>query len=186
MKKLNLDEVREFIVNTSLSTKIYIGSDSARYRKGEVWFAEYCTVVVVHYDGNRGCKVFGHLESERDYDQKKDKPRMRLMNEVYKISELYLKLHEVLEDREVEVHLDINPDEHHGSSCVVNEAIGYIRGVCNVVPMVKPNACIGKMYGRTVWFGINNRAVKRKSRKLKAINTRPRMLSNTGIRRRFM
>jgi len=39
------------------------------------------------------------------------------------------------------VHLDINPDEVHGSSCVVNEAIGYIRGMCNVVPMVKPNAC---------------------------------------------
>ena len=65
---------------------------------------------------------------------------MRLMNEVYKISELYLKLHEVLEDREVAVHLDINPNEMHGSSCVVQQAIGYIRGVCNVIPMVKPNA----------------------------------------------
>jgi predicted RNase H-related nuclease YkuK (DUF458 family) len=28
----------------------------------------------------------------------------------------------------------------HGSSCVINEAVGYIRGVCNVVPFVKPNA----------------------------------------------
>jgi predicted RNase H-related nuclease YkuK (DUF458 family) len=65
---------------------------------------------------------------------------MRLMNEVYKISELYLKLHEVLEDREVAVHLDINPNEMYGSSCVVQQAIGYIRGVCNVIPMVKPNA----------------------------------------------
>jgi predicted RNase H-related nuclease YkuK (DUF458 family) len=62
------------------------------------------------------------------------------MTEVYKISELYLKLHEVLEDREIHVHLDINPNELHGSSCVVAQAIGYIRGVCNVVPMVKPNA----------------------------------------------
>ena len=65
---------------------------------------------------------------------------MRLMNEVYKISELYLKLHEVLEDREVEVHLDINPDDHHASSNVVSQAIGYIRGTCNVIPLVKPNA----------------------------------------------
>jgi len=62
------------------------------------------------------------------------------MNEAYKLSELYLKLAEVLEDREVEVHLDINPDEHYGSSCVVQEAMGYIRGTCNVVPMVKPKA----------------------------------------------
>jgi len=62
------------------------------------------------------------------------------MNEVYKIAELYQKLHDVLEDRIVEVHLDINPNEMHGSSCVINEATGYIRGMCNVVPMVKPNA----------------------------------------------
>lgn len=62
------------------------------------------------------------------------------MTEVYKIAELYLTLHDVLEDREVSVHLDINPSELHVSSCVVNEAIGYIRGMCNVIPMVKPNA----------------------------------------------
>jgi len=45
-----------------------------------------------------------------------------------------------LADRDVEVHLDINPDEMHGSSCVVQQAIGYIRGTCNVIPMVKPDA----------------------------------------------
>ena len=62
------------------------------------------------------------------------------MNEVYKVSQLYLDLIDVLEDRLVEVHLDINPDEMHGSSCVINEAIGYIRGTCNVIPLVKPQA----------------------------------------------
>ena len=140
MKMLNLDEVKEFIVNTSLSTKIYIGSDSARYRKHEVWFAEYCTVVVVHYDGNRGCKVFGQLESERDYDQKMDKPRMRLMNEVMRTAQMYLELEEAIGVRDVQIHLDINPDEKCGSSCVISEAVGYIKGMCNVVPFVKPNA----------------------------------------------
>jgi predicted RNase H-related nuclease YkuK (DUF458 family) len=40
----------------------------------------------------------------------------------------------------VEVHLDINPNEIYGSSCVIQQAIGYIRGTCNVVPMVKPRA----------------------------------------------
>ena len=62
------------------------------------------------------------------------------MNEAYKVSELYLKLHDLLENRNIEVHLDINPDELFGSSCVINEAIGYIRGTCNVIPMVKPQA----------------------------------------------
>ena len=62
------------------------------------------------------------------------------MTEVYKVSELYLKLAEVLEGRKVEVHLDINPDDHHASSNVVSQAIGYIKGTCNVVPLVKPDA----------------------------------------------
>jgi predicted RNase H-related nuclease YkuK (DUF458 family) len=65
---------------------------------------------------------------------------MRLMNEVYRVSEMFQKLIPVLEDRHVEVHLDINPNEMHGSSCVVQQAIGYIRGTCNVIPMVKPAA----------------------------------------------
>jgi hypothetical protein len=62
------------------------------------------------------------------------------MTEVYKVAELYLKLADVLEDREVEVHLDINPDEKYNSSIVVQQAIGYIKGVCNVEPRVKPQA----------------------------------------------
>ena len=140
MKQINIEEVRDFVNAQGPKTKIYIGGDSCRFRKHGRWYAEYTMAIVVHIDGKHGCKIFGETTVEIDYDQKKNRPRMRLMNEVYKISELYLKLHEVLEDREVEVHLDINPDEHHGSSCVVNEAIGYIRGVCNVVPMVKPNA----------------------------------------------
>ena len=140
MKRLNLDEVKKFISEQTPETKIYIGCDSERFRIGEHWYADYILAIVVHINGNNGCKLFGEVQRERDYDQKVNRPRYRLMNEAYKLSELYLKLAEVLEDREVEVHLDINPDEHYGSSCVVQEAIGYIRGTCNVVPMVKPKA----------------------------------------------
>ena len=140
MRKLDIEEVKAFIDAQTPETKIYIGGDSERFVVDGVWYADYTMAIVVHYGGNRGCKIFGEVTRERDFDQQKDKPRMRLMNEVYKIAELYLKLAEVLEDRHVEVHLDINPDEHHGSSCVINEATGYIRGMCNVVPLVKPNA----------------------------------------------
>ncbi len=140
MRKLDIEEVKAFIDAQTPETKIYIGGDSERFVVDGVWYADYTMAIVVHYGGNRGCKIFGEVTRERDFDQQKDKPRMRLMNEVYKIAELYLKLAEVLEDRHVEVHLDINPDEHHGSSCVINEATGYIRGMCNVVPFVKPNA----------------------------------------------
>jgi predicted RNase H-related nuclease YkuK (DUF458 family) len=140
MKKINIAEVKQYIDAQGPNTKIYIGADSERFNLHGVWHADYTLAVVVHIDGCHGCKIFGEVQRERDYDQRKDRPSMRLMNEVYKVSELFQKLAGVLEDREVEVHLDINPNELHGSSCVVNQAIGYIKGTCNVVPMIKPNA----------------------------------------------
>ena len=140
MRKLDLNEVKRFIEAQTPETKIYIGCDSERMKINKVWYADYITAIVVHINGNNGCKLFGEVVRERDYDQKQNRPRYRLMNEVYKVSELYLKLADVLVDRQVEVHLDINPNEQYGSSCVVQQAIGYIRGVCNVVPMVKPRA----------------------------------------------
>ena len=140
MFTINLQEVSEFISRQTPETKIYLGCDSERLIVNNQWYADYILAIVVHIDGKRGCKLFGEVQRERDYDQKQDRPRFRLMTEAYKVSELYLKLADVLVDREVEVHLHINPNEMHGSNCVLNEAIGYIRGTCNVIPMVKPKA----------------------------------------------
>ena len=140
MFSLDLNEVKEFIAKQSPQTKIYIGCDSERVLIGKEWYADYILAIVVHIDGKHGCKLFGEVVRERDFDQKQNRPRMRLMNEVYKVSDLYLRLVDVIIDREVEVHLDINPNEVYGSSCVINEAIGYIRGTCNVIPMIKPKA----------------------------------------------
>ena len=138
--KINVDEIAEFIRDLSPETKIYLGCDSERYRMNGLWYADYVLAVVVHIDGKHGCKLFGEVITARDYDQRRDRPSTRLMTEVYKVSDLYLKLADVLEGRDVEVHLDINPNEEHGSSCVIQQAIGYIKGVCNVIPMVKPEA----------------------------------------------
>ena len=140
MKKLDLNKVAEFIKAQSPETKIYLGCDSERIRVEGQWYADYVLAVVVHINGNNGCKLFGEVQRERDWDQRESRPSMRLMTEVYKVSELYLKLAEVLEGRKVEVHLDINPNEMHGSSCVISQAIGYIKGTCNVIPFVKPDA----------------------------------------------
>jgi predicted RNase H-related nuclease YkuK (DUF458 family) len=140
MRKIDLQEVKEFIENQSLQSKIYLGCDSERLLVQNIWYADYITAIVVHIDGKHGCKLFGEVVREKDYDQKQDRPRFRLMNEVYKVSDMYLKLADVLEGRDVEVHLDINPSAMYGSNCVMNEAIGYIRGTCNVIPMIKPRA----------------------------------------------
>ena len=127
--KLNIPEVAEFIRAQTPETRIYLGCDSERYRVDNVWYADYILAVVVHIDGKHGCRLFGEVTTERDFDQRRDRPATRLMSEVYKVSELYLQLAEVLEGRDVEVHLDINPDEQYGSSCVIQQAVGYIRGV---------------------------------------------------------
>jgi len=140
LKKLNIEEVKTFIDAQSPETKIYVGSDSERLRINGEWYADYMIVVCIHIDGCHGCKIFGEVTRERVYDQRKDRPAMRLMTEVYKVAEVFAKLKEVIDDREMEVHLDINPNKLHGSSCVVQQAIGYIRGTCNVIPLIKPNA----------------------------------------------
>jgi hypothetical protein len=139
-RRLDLDEARQYIETSSKTTRIYIGSDSERHRRHGIWWADYATVVVVHIDGNRGAKIFGEITTERDYDQSKDKPRMRLMKEVMKAAQLYLDLEEAIGDRECEVHIDINPNHKHGSSCVITEAVGYIKGMTGVTPRVKPSA----------------------------------------------
>lgn len=140
-REFNLEEVREFIRNSSESTSIYIGADSERFRdNNDIWHAEYTVAIVIHLDSSRGCKVFGKITKERDFDNRHDRPALRLMNEVYRAAEMYLDLIESIGDRHCEVHLDINPSEMYGSSCVIQQATGYIRGLCGFSPKVKPEA----------------------------------------------
>ena len=133
-----LTELKDYLATTE--GRIYLGCDSVKYKKGKDWFARYAVVLVVHIDNCHGCKVFGYTEIERDYDAKEDKPRLRLMNEVYKVAELYIAVGELLEDREVEIHLDVNPKEEHASNAVVKQAVGYILGVTGIRPLIKPEA----------------------------------------------
>ena len=116
MKKIDVSEVERFIRAQSKETKVYLGCDSERFRHNGIWYADYVLAIVVHIDSKHGCKIFGEVQREKDYDQKSNRPSVRLMTEVYKISELYLKLQEVLYDRHVEVHLDLNPNEKYASS----------------------------------------------------------------------
>lgn len=137
---IELEKVRSFIESSSESSKIYFGADSERFRKDGRWYARYTVVVVVHKDGKHGAKVFGYSTSEIDFDKKFNRPSFRMMNEVYKVSELFLELTDTIGKRHCEIHLDINPSEMHGSSCALHQAIGYIKGVHGIDPKVKPHA----------------------------------------------
>ena len=132
---MNINEAREFIQNESLQSKIYIGCDSEIFKRNDKWFIDYYSVVVIHKNKHNGRNV-----TEIDYTKDKKKPLYRLMQEVYKASELYIELADAIGEREVEVHLDLNPSKKHISNQIVDQAIGYIKSTCNVVPMIKPDA----------------------------------------------
>lgn len=124
-----VEELVDLLYTLDSSTKIYIGTDSARFRKNDRWHAKYATVCVVHKNGKHGCRVFKHRSIEPDYDLRKNRPSMRLMNEVMKSCELYTQLAPFIDEFDVEIHLDVNTDPIHGSNCVATQAAGYVLGV---------------------------------------------------------
>jgi predicted RNase H-related nuclease YkuK (DUF458 family) len=140
MHNFDMNQVIEYIKSSSEQSKIYIGADSECYKKHGKWFVDYTVAIVIHKDGNKGCKVFGKTDSEQEFDKKKNKPALRLMNEVYRATQMYLDLADYIGDRHCEVHLDISPEATNGSSCVIQQATGYVRGMCGFTPKVKPDA----------------------------------------------
>lgn len=150
MSKINAQEIQEYLHSVNKNTKIYMGVDSqafSRTKKDPVtgkdrkeWYADYYMVVAVHKNGCNGCKLFYERVTEKDYSQDRKKPTYRLMQEAYKLAELFGKIADVIDGYEVEVHLDLNPNKKYASSAVIAQAIGYIRASCNVEPIVKPDS----------------------------------------------
>lgn len=132
--------VVEYLKNMEKNSSVYIGCDSVKYKRKGEWFARYTVAFIIHKGSKHGGKIFHFTEVERDFDPKKDKPRMRLMNEVYKAVATYIEFGEVLEDMEVAIHLDINSDKRHNSNLVMKEALGYVMGMTGIEAEVKPNA----------------------------------------------
>lgn len=138
-----IEELVELLYTVDKNTKIYIGTDSVRFKKNGRWFAKYASVCVVHINGSKGCRVFKHRSIEPDYDLKKNRPSLRLMNEVIKSCELYTQLAPFIDEFPIEIHCDVNVDPKHGSNCVASQAAGYVLGVTGLNEgqiKLKPNA----------------------------------------------
>ena len=138
-----IEELVDLLYGLTQDTKIYIGTDSVRFRKDGRWYAKYASVCVVHINGKNGCRVFKHRSIEPDYDVKKNRPSLRLMNEVMKSCELYTQLTPFIDEFDVEIHCDVNIDPKHGSNCVATQAAGYVLGVTGLTEdqvKLKPNA----------------------------------------------
>ena len=142
-----IDEIKNYLAH--VDGRVYIGCDSVLNRRFnlktqryEKW-ARFAVVLVVHIDNSRGCKIFSYVESERVYDAKMSKPTQRLMTEVYKSVDCFMALGNILENREVEIHLDVNSDECHASNAIAKQAIGYVKGMTNLDALIKPDAWAG-------------------------------------------
>ena len=142
--KFDIEEIKEYILENP-DALIIIGGDSQKVSKkkrkrdkeaGKI--ARFVTTVIVYQkDKNR---IFFEVSKERDFDSNPSRPQMRMMQETQKITDIALKLMDVLVDREFEVHLDINKSPVHGSNCALGQATGYVWGLLGVEPIVKPDS----------------------------------------------
>lgn len=141
---IDLNEVDQFLQGCGPETRLYLGCDSrVFYNTRRERMVNYTLAIVVHIDGCRGGKLFYENSIERDLSPSRRKPSVRLMTEVYKVSELYLRMIDEVDsciDKEIEIHLDVNPKKEYKSSAIITEALGYIRGVCQTEAKVKPEA----------------------------------------------
>lgn len=135
-----LNEIAQYLDTIDAKSGLYLGVDSVKFKKRGKWYATYTAVAVVHINNHHGCKVFAQSVTEPDYDSQKNKPQMRLLNEAMKVSELYNELAPMLIGRDVEIHLDLSPNPKHGSNAVMDQAVGYVRGVTGLDPKVKPDS----------------------------------------------
>jgi predicted RNase H-related nuclease YkuK (DUF458 family) len=122
------------------NTKVYMGADSTREKRGKQWIANYTVIIAVHINGRNGCKMFGEMSTEIDYDGNASKPFNRMFMEAQKLSECYKRFEDVFAPFPVELHLDINRDPNAGSNVAAAAAAGYIQGTTGIVPELKPTS----------------------------------------------
>jgi predicted RNase H-related nuclease YkuK (DUF458 family) len=130
------EEAKQAIIDSSPQSSVYIGCDSIRYKKKNQWYAKYSTVVILHMDSKKGCRLFHESIDMPDYGNLKQ----RLMTEVQLAVATASEIIEVIGDRHMEIHLDLNPSPNHKSNVAVKEAIGWVRGSFGFDPMIKPES----------------------------------------------
>lgn len=134
-----IDEAREAIRASSQESSVYIGCDSKRFKKAGLWYARYCTVIIVHRDSSKGCQLFNNSVVMQDWSPDKS-PKQRLLNEVMFAVNAAVEVIEDIGDRHYEVHLDLNPNKRHRSNVAVKEALGYVQGNLGIEAKIKPHA----------------------------------------------
>ena len=131
-----IEQAKQAILDSSPESSVYIGCDSIRFKKNKMWYAKYSTVIIVHKDSKRGCKLFHESVDMPDFGNLKQ----RLLNEVQMAVMAATEIVDVLGDRHMEIHLDINPNPKHKSSVAVKEALGWVKGSLGIDAKIKPSS----------------------------------------------
>lgn len=129
-----IEEAKQAILDSSKESSVYIGCDSIRFRKNNMWYAKYSTVIIVHMDSKHGCRLFHDSVDMPDFGNLKQ----RLLNEVQMAVSAATEIVDVLGERHMEIHLDINPNPKHKSSVAVKEALGWVKGSLGLDAKIKP------------------------------------------------
>lgn len=130
------DAAKQAILASSPQSSVYVGCDSIRYKKNMQWYAKYSTVIIVHMDSKKGCKLFHESVDMPDYGNLKQRLLMEVQLAVAAATEII----EVLGSRHMEVHIDVNPNPRHKSNVAVKEAIGWVRGSLGIDAKIKPES----------------------------------------------
>ena len=131
-----IEQAKQAILESSPSSSVYIGCDSIRFRKNNMWYAKYSTVVIVHMDSKKGCKLFHESVDMPDYGNIKQRLLMEVQFAVTTATDVL----DVLGERHMEIHLDINPNPAHKSNVAVKEALGWVKGSLGLDAKIKPSA----------------------------------------------
>lgn len=131
-----IEEAKKAIQASSLTSSVYIGCDSIRFKKNGRWMAKYSTVIVLHKDSRHGCQIFHENVDMEDYGNLKQ----RLLTEVNFAVTAASELVDILGGRYMEIHLDINPSPKHKSNVAAKEAAGWVLGTLGIEAKIKPHS----------------------------------------------
>lgn len=124
LAKIDFEDLKKQISETSMATSIYVGCDSQIIKQTKTkGFTRFITCVVIHYDTKHGGKAF--FQDIREY--RVIPLKERLLKEVYSAVGVALEIVDAVGDRNFECHIDINPDERWGSNVVHKEATSYVK-----------------------------------------------------------
>jgi predicted RNase H-related nuclease YkuK (DUF458 family) len=124
LAKIDFEDLKKQISETSMNTSIYVGCDSQIIKQTKTkGFTRFITCVVIHYETKHGGKAF--FQDVREY--RVIPLKERLLKEVYSAVGVALEIVDAVGDRNFECHIDIASDPRWGSNIVHKEAVSYVR-----------------------------------------------------------